>query len=47
MYIMINDIKGEKRIDLSYSIDSDKEIAVIIRFFSLTLRITDQNNDRN
>ena len=29
MYI-INDIKGEKRIDLSYSIDSDKEIAVII-----------------
>ena len=27
---MINDIKGEKRIDLSYSIDSDKEIAVII-----------------
>ena len=30
MYIKINDIKGEKRIDLSYSIDSDKEIAVII-----------------
>ena len=30
MYIMINDIKGEKRIDLSYSIDSDKEIKVII-----------------
>ena len=29
MYIMINDIKGEKRIDLSYSIHSDKEIAVI------------------
>ena len=32
MYIMINDIKGEKRIDLSYSIqnfDSGKEIAVI------------------
>ena len=27
---MINDIKGEKRIDLSYSIDSDKEVAVII-----------------
>ena len=27
---MINDIEGEKRIDLSYSIDSDKEIAVII-----------------
>ena len=30
MYKTINDIKGEKRIDLSYSIDSDKEIAVII-----------------
>ena len=30
MYTMINDIKGEKRIDLSYSIDLDKEIAVII-----------------
>ena len=30
MYITINDIKGEKKIDLSYSIDSDKEIAVII-----------------
>ena len=32
MYITINDIKGESRIDLSYSIqnfDSDKEIAVI------------------
>ena len=32
MYIMIDNIKGEKRIDLSYSIqnfDSDKEIAVI------------------
>ena len=28
MYITIN-IKGEKRIDLSYSIHSDKEIAVI------------------
>ena len=30
MYITINDMKGEKRIDLSYSIDSDKEITVII-----------------
>ena len=30
MYITINDIKGEKRVDLSYSIDSDKEITVII-----------------
>ena len=32
MYITINDIKGESRIDLSYSIqnfDTDKEIAVI------------------
>ena len=32
MYIMINNIKGEKRIDLSYSIqnfDSGKEINVI------------------
>ena len=30
MYIMINDIKDEKRIDLSYLIDSDKEVTVII-----------------
>ena len=33
MYITINNIKGESRIDLSYSIqnfDSDKEMAVII-----------------
>ena len=29
MYIMINDIKGEKTIDLSYPICSGKEIAVI------------------
>ena len=32
MYITINNVRGEKRIDLSYSIqnfDSDKEIAVI------------------
>ena len=29
MYITINNIKGEKRIDLSFSIHSDKEIAVI------------------
>ena len=32
MYITINNIKGEKRIDLSYSIknfNSDKEVAVI------------------
>ena len=30
MYITINDNKGEQMIDLSYSIDSDKEITVII-----------------
>ena len=30
MYIMINDVKGEKTIDLSYPIHSKKEIAVII-----------------
>ena len=29
MYITINNIKGEKKIDLSYSIHSGKEIAVI------------------
>ena len=29
MYITINDINGEKRIDLSYSIHSNKEIAVV------------------
>ena len=29
MYITINDIKGEKMIDLSYSIHSKKEIAVV------------------
>ena len=29
MYITINNVKGESRIDLSYSIQSDKEIAVI------------------
>ena len=34
MYITINDIKGEKRIDLSYSIESDKKIAVIIIMLS-------------
>ena len=35
MYITINDIKGEKRIDLSYPIknfDSNKEITVITMF---------------
>ena len=30
MYITINDIKGAKRIDLSYPIRSSKEVAVII-----------------
>ena len=29
MYITINDIKGEKTIDLSYPIHSNKEVAVI------------------
>ena len=29
---MINDVKGEKRIDLSYSIHSNKEIAVVSLF---------------
>ena len=29
MYITINDIKGEKTIDLSYPIHSEKEIAVV------------------
>ena len=29
MYITINDIKGEKRIDLSYPIYPKKEIAVV------------------
>ena len=29
MYIMIDDIKGEKTIDLSYPIHSKKEIAVV------------------
>ena len=32
MYITINDVKGEKRIDLSYSINSNKEIAVVSLF---------------
>ena len=43
MYITINDIKGESRIDLSYSIqnfDSDKEIAVI-RMLSDNVKIRD------
>ena len=29
MYITINDIKGEKVIDLSYTIHSRKEIAIV------------------
>ena len=29
MYITINDVKGEKMIDLSYPIHSKKEIAVV------------------
>ena len=57
MYIMINNIKGEKRIDLSYSIqnfDSDKEIAVIrmlsdnVKYEILKLRsVMDPISDSN
>ena len=32
MYITIDDILGEKRIDLSYLIHSNKEVAVITMF---------------
>ena len=32
MYITINDIIGEKRIDLSYPIHSGREIAVVSMF---------------
>ena len=32
MYIMINDIKGEKTIDLSYPIYPEKEITVVSMF---------------
>ena len=32
MYIMINDVIGEKTIDLSYPIYPDKEIAVVSMF---------------
>ena len=56
MYITINNIKGEKRIDLSYSIqnfDSDKEIAVIrmlshnVKYEILELRsVMDSISDR-
>ena len=34
MYITINDVKGEKTIDLSYPIHSKKEIAVVIMHIS-------------
>ena len=34
MYITINDVKGEKTIDLSYPIHSKKEIAVVILHIS-------------
>ena len=48
MYIMINDIKGEKTIDLSYPIHSKKEIAVVSMHISnsqilLIYRIFAQN----
>ena len=56
MYITINSIKGEKRIDLSYSIqtfNSDKEIAVIrmlsdnVKYEILTLHsVMDPISDR-
>ena len=55
MYITINNIKGEKRIDLSYSIqnfDSDKEITVLrmlsdnVKYEILKLRaVMDPNSD--
>ena len=48
MYITINNIKGEKRIDLSYSIqnfNSDKEIAVI-RMLSDNVRYEISNISR-
>ena len=32
MYITINDVKGEKTIDLSYPINPEKEIAVVSIF---------------
>ena len=44
MYITINNVKGEKTIDLSYSIESDKEITVFrmlsdnVRYEILKLR---------
>ena len=34
MYITIDDIKGEKTIDLSYPIRSSKEVAVIIMLYN-------------
>ena len=51
MYITINDIKGEKRIDLSYSIDSDKETIIMlsdnIQYNILKLRsVMDPISDR-
>ena len=36
MYVTINDIKGEKRFDLSYPIYPGKEIAVIAMFSNNT-----------
>ena len=53
MYITVNNIKGEKRVDLSYSIDSGKEIAVIrmlsdnVQYEILKLRsVMDSISDR-
>ena len=36
MYITINDIKGEKTIDLSYPIHSEKEITVVSMHISIS-----------
>ena len=54
MYIRINDIKGEKRIDLSYPIHPRKEIAVVImltdniQYNILKLRaVIDPNSNTN
>ena len=48
MYIPINNIKGEKRIDLPYSIDSDTRRAERASnlTFSKCLHLVDLNNPR-
>ena len=54
MYITINNIKGEKTIDLSYPIHSEKEIAVVSMHISNSqillhrlYRIFSQNGQEN